>query len=946
MEWIRNSMPGRWALALLGTVLLGTGPTGCQVEPGEFSGGADEKPVVYGSDNRQDVYAYADQAWADRVAEFTVALMSPGDIDASDPDDVRFDAPTLQDLISLCPGERFGDQITPAWCSGTLIAPDLVLTAGHCVQNAGDCADTRFVFDFYMTDASTRATVTIGDVFSCAELVVQEYTAAVDYAIVRLDRDAIGRTPAAVRYSSDPVQDNADLVVSGFPSGLPAKIADGAWVRDNRAGTLDYFVANLDTFGGNSGSGVFLDQTGELAGILVRGETDYVWSGGCYVVNQCPDNGCRGEDSTYVFRAIDDFCATVGSGPLCACGDGTCDALIGENSVTCPADCGTVCGDGACNGAESPIDCPEDCGLCGNLVCEAEEAANGSCCIDCGCGGVLVCIDNACVPDPGAGDTCADPVVIPTTGTQVIPGDTSTAYDDLTGSCGSNNAPDRVYILILDETTVVDALVSGYDTVLYLRSTCDDPFTEIACNDDSNPPGNLGSRVTRELGPGTYYLIVDGYGSNSGSYELTVSFLSPPPNNTCDGAVDIPPVGTQVIDSSTSTAADDYRGGCGSNGGPDLVYAFTIATAHDVVAESVGFDTVLHARSTCDDPGSELVCNDDNNPPGNRGSHIDLFDLPPGTYYLFLDGYSSSSRGDFTLTVTFTDVQPCTDSDGDGVCDDDDGCPYDPDKTDPGVCGCGTPDTDTDSDGTADCIDGCPADPGKTDPGVCGCGVPDTDSDSDGSADCIDGCPADPGKTHPGICGCGTPDTDSDGDGSADCIDGCPQDPQKTNPGTCGCGTPDTDTDGDGTPDCVDNCPADPGKTDPGTCDCGTPDTDTDSDGSADCIDGCPVDPDKTDPGICGCNLDDLDSDGDGTADCYDNCAGDPDKTEPGWCGCGVPEDECDTLFASYGCGCSSSGRDGSGALLLFGLALLFAGITRSRWGSDSSHTILRSPSD
>jgi hypothetical protein len=39
----------------------------------------------------------------------------------------------------------------------------------------------------------------------------------------------------------------------------------------------------------------------------------------------------------------------------------------------------------------------------------------------------------------------------------------------------------------------------------------------------------------------------------------------------------------------------------------------------------------------------------------------------------------------------------------------------------PGNCGCGVADTDTDGDGTADCIDGCPSDPTKTEPGICGC---------------------------------------------------------------------------------------------------------------------------------------------------------------------------------------------------------------------------------
>jgi hypothetical protein len=177
------------------------------------------------------------------------------------------------------------------------------------------------------------------------------------------------------------------------------------------------------------------------------------------------------------------------------------------------------------------------------------------------------------------------------------------------------------------------------------------------------------------------------------------------------------------------------------------------------------------------------------------------------------------------------------DTDQDGVIDACDGCPNDPHKIAPGVCGCGTPDADADHDGTPDCVDGCPNDPDKTEPGVCGCGTPDTDTDGDGVPDCVDGCPADPLKTEPGVCGCGTPDTDTDGDGVPDCVDGCPTDPLKTEPGVCGCGTPDTDTDGDGVPDCIDNCPT-----------VANPDqADTNSDGTGDvCTDdqsGRPVPP-------------------------------------------------------------------------------------------------------
>ena len=74
-------------------------------------------------------------------------------------------------------------------------------------------------------------------------------------------------------------------------------------------------------------------------------------------------------------------------------------------------------------------------------------------------------------------------------------------------------------------------------------------------------------------------------------------------------------------------------------------------------------------------------------------------------------------------------------------------------------------------DGTP--VDNCESDPNKTEPGVCGCGVADTDTDGDGTADCNDTCDSDPNKIVPGICGCNEPEdpTDTDGDGTWDCAE-------------------------------------------------------------------------------------------------------------------------------------------------------------------------------
>jgi hypothetical protein len=97
-----------------------------------------------------------------------------------------------------------------------------------------------------------------------------------------------GRRPLAVR-SAGRVAKGQPLFVIGHPNGLPTKFADGAQVRGNAH--KDFFVANLDTYGGNSGSPVFNAVSLEVEGILVRGENDFVRRGGVQGVAGLPRPG-------------------------------------------------------------------------------------------------------------------------------------------------------------------------------------------------------------------------------------------------------------------------------------------------------------------------------------------------------------------------------------------------------------------------------------------------------------------------------------------------------------------------------------------------------------------------------------------------------------------------------------------------------------------------------
>jgi trypsin-like peptidase len=256
----------------------------------------DRQRVVYGVDNRKDMYEVTDKKTR-RAADAVVALVKTSDLRRNGAATWSLQTTRYQDDYTLCPSEPFAAQPLGCFCSGFLVRPDVIATAGHCVKSPADLAHTRFVFGFRMIDAATpRTTFGDNDVYEGAELVGREFTSgATDWALVRLTRAVVGRTPVTIRTAGRIAAKQA-LFVIGHPCGLPQKFADQAAVRDN--GPKAFFVANLDTYGGNSGSPVFNADKHSVEGILVRGENDFVKSGTCYVSLVCPTTGCRGEDVT------------------------------------------------------------------------------------------------------------------------------------------------------------------------------------------------------------------------------------------------------------------------------------------------------------------------------------------------------------------------------------------------------------------------------------------------------------------------------------------------------------------------------------------------------------------------------------------------------------------------------------------------------------------------
>ena len=122
------------------------------------------------------------------------------------------------------------------------------------------------------------------------------------------------------------------------------------------------------------------------------------------------------------------------------------------------------------------------------------------------------------VTDVSGNETCTSAYSIPAAG-GVFHGTTVGLANDSSGSCGGGSAPDAAFGLVLTARSHVVASTegSGFDTVVYVRQdSC--TGTERLCNDDAI---GLQSRVEGDLDPGTYYIVVDGFGG-SGEYFLDV----------------------------------------------------------------------------------------------------------------------------------------------------------------------------------------------------------------------------------------------------------------------------------------------------------------------------------------------------------------------------------------------------------------------------------------
>jgi len=121
-------------------------------------------------------------------------------------------------------------------------------------------------------------------------------------------------------------------------------------------------------------------------------------------------------------------------------------------------------------------------------------------------------------------DTCGGAIPIRANGTYT--GTTTGRNDDYSAGTvcafiGNSAAPDVVYSITARSSGTITATLCGssYDTLLYVSTSCGQ--ADLACNDDSC---GVQSSVSFSTSAGTtYYIVIDGYSTASGSYTLNIT---------------------------------------------------------------------------------------------------------------------------------------------------------------------------------------------------------------------------------------------------------------------------------------------------------------------------------------------------------------------------------------------------------------------------------------
>jgi SAM-dependent methyltransferase len=246
-----------------------------------------------------------------------------------------------------------------------------------------------------------------------------------------------------------------------------------------------------------------------------------------------------------------------------------------------------------------------------------------------------------------ANGTCEAPLPL-AAGT--VTGSTTHGEHENAGSCGPSDSRELVYELDVPQRERVTIDVEArFDSVLYLRKDdCTDANAEVDCSDDA--PDRTHSRIERVLDPGKYFVFVDGYAHDAGSFKITVAMTDVLALADVCRRAPLAPLGATVA-GTTAAMGNDAEASCGGGAeGADAAWRVELPSRSRVriVEHSDEMNPVVHVRRSCADEQSELACGESS---GSAGDAVLTGIFDPGTYTVFADAQDRDAGGHYSLEV-------------------------------------------------------------------------------------------------------------------------------------------------------------------------------------------------------------------------------------------------------------------------------------------------------
>ena len=284
-----------------------------------------------------------------------------------------------------------------------------------------------------------------------------------------------------------------------------------------------------------------------------------------------------------------------------------------------------------------------------------------------------------------SGDTCGEAISLGTISseyTDTLTGTTvGASTEPFLSPCNVGDAPAVWYTF--EPSTNMEVTVSlcnsSYDTKLAILrgSSCSELFCLFDNDDSENQCGealSLQSHIAFEASAGnTYYIIVSGFQSDAGDYELSISTTGGVPlNNVCSLATELGTISSGAAGQATGTTkyADSEPGlqTCGIEPDAAAVWnTFEVDNDSWVTVSLCGsdpaFDTTLLILSSPSDCSS-LQCVAGNDDSCGLQSSLKFFASAGVTYHAVVSGYDVTSFGEYEITVTKAtdDMGTCVDA--------------------------------------------------------------------------------------------------------------------------------------------------------------------------------------------------------------------------------------------------------------------------------------------